>query len=461
MGTIMMRSSLINVLIVEDNDDDAALIRAMLTRVREPVFALVHARRFTEGLQLLGSQNFDIVLLDLGLPDSYGLEGIRILKDKYARVPVIVLTGHEDEATAIKALHLDVQDYLTKGQIDSNLLVRAIRYAIERRRVVDALQDSEARFRRLSESGIIGIAYFDLAGGIHGGNDTMLSMIGYSREELERREVRWDRLLPQEWLPFMVKVAETFRATGRIAPYETEYLTRDGSRRWALFGAARTEREDEGIAFVVDITERKKLEEEIRQLAHHDQLTGLPNRRLFLELIGFKLAEARRNKTKTAVLFLDLDGFKEVNDALGHQAGDELLKVVAQRLRSAIREVDAVARMGGDEFSMLLAGITGPEDSLTIVRKILHVFREKTVIAGHELLITTSMGISIYPDDSSDTETLFRFADVALYRAKGRGKNRYEFYNPTLQPAVTGDHESPTPGSSSAEGSRAGDHQER
>ncbi len=451
----------INVLMIEDNDDDADIIRIMLSRIREPLFSLVHVRRLSEGLQLLGSRKFDIVLLDLGLPDSRGLEGVQSLRDRSARIPVIVLSGLEDEATAIRALQMDVQDYLTKGQIDSNLLVRAIRYAIERRRVVEALQNSEARFRRLSESGVIGIAYFDLAGGIHGANDTLLSMIGYSREELERGVVRWDRLLPQEWLPYMMKLGETFKATGRIPAYETEYLGRDGSRRWGLFGAARTERDDEGVAFVVDITERKKLEEEIRKLANHDPLTGLPNRRLFMELLGFKLAEARRNKTKMGILFLDLDRFKEVNDALGHEAGDELLKTAAQRLRSAIREVDAVARIGGDEFSALLAGITCPEDILTIVRKILRAFQERSVVTGHEVNMTTSMGISIYPDDSDDIHELFRYADAALYRAKGRGRNGFEFYDPTYLSSVRAEGRDRTIGVPSVEGRAAGEHERR
>ncbi len=424
-----MKKPNLRVLMIEDSIDDADLVKIMLNRARGPVFTIVTAQQLAEGLQCLREQTFDVVLLDLGLPDITGIDAVRNVRKEFPEIPLIVLTGFDDEQVALKMLQMDVQDYLIKGQIDGNLLVRSIRYARERKRIIMDLQASESRFRRLSESGIIGIAYFDINGRISDANDTFLSMAGYSREELEKGIVRWDRLLPPEWRPYMLKVARAFKATGRIAPYETEYLGRDGSRFWGLFGAARIEGTADGIAFVVDITERKKLEKEIRHMAYHDALTGLPNRRLFLELVRFELAEAQRNRKKTGLLFLDLDRFKEVNDKLGHEAGDELLKIVAARLKSVLRKADAVARIGGDEFSILLTDITGREDITEIARKILAAFQEKCVISGREFHITTSMGISVYPDDSDAINTLFRCADIALYRAKNRGRNAFEFYN--------------------------------
>ena len=427
-----MKKSNLRVLAIEDSRDDADLVRFMLDRAQDPGFTVVNAQRLAEGLQYLQEQTFDVVLLDLGLPDSVGIDAVRAVRKVCPEVPLIVLSGWDDEEVAVKTLQMDVQDYLTKGKFDGNLLVRSIRYARERKRVIMELQASEARFRRLSESGVIGIAYFDIKGRISDGNDTFLKMIGYSREELEKNPVRWDHLLPPEWVPNMQKVAREFTDTGRVAPYETEYLAQDGSRFWGLFGATRIEGTAGGIAFIVDITKRKKLEEEIRHMANHDALTGLPNRRLFMELIHFGLAEASRNKKKMGLLFLDLDRFKGVNDTLGHEAGDELLKTVAERLKSAVRKADAVARIGGDEFSILLTGIAGPEDITEIVRKILAAMREKCVIAGRDFHITTSMGISIYPDDSDDIDTLFRYADIALYRAKDQGRNTFAFYNPNI-----------------------------
>ena len=424
-----MKKSNLRVLTIEDSIDDADLVRIMLNRV-DSVFTVVNAQRLADGLQCLREQTFDIVLLDLGLPDSEGMSAVREVRKVCPEVPLIVLSGLDDEEFALKTLQMDVQDYLIKGQIDGNLLVRSIRYARERKRVVMELQASESRFRSLSESSIIGIAYFDVNGRITDANDTFLSMIGYSRDELEKKLVRWDHLLPPKWLPYMRKVAQEFTTTGRIAPYETEYLGKDGSKFWGLFGAARMEGKADGIAFVVDITGRKRLEEEIRHMANHDFLTGLPNRRLFRELLRYGLEEAYRNRKKMALLFLDLDRFKGVNDTLGHEAGDELLKEVAERLKSTLRKADAVARIGGDEFSILLAGIESQEDIAEIVRKILVSLRDTCVIARREFHITTSIGISIYPDDSDDINTLFRYADIALYHAKNQGRNTFAFYNP-------------------------------
>ena len=425
-----MKKSNLRVLAIEDSSADAELVRAMLEGVQWPVFTVINAQRLAEGLQYLQEQTFDVVLLDLGLPDSVGMDAVRTVRKVCPEVPIIVLSGWDDEEIAVTTLQMDVQDYLIKGKFDGNLLVRSIRYARERKRVITELQASEARFRRLSESGIIGIAYFDINGRISDGNDTFLKMIGYSREELGQGLVRWDHLLPPEWLPDMLKIAQEFTATGRIAPYESEYLAKDGSRFWGLFGATRIDGTAGGIAFIVDITKRKKLEEEIRHMANHDALTGLPNRRLFMELIRFGLAEASRDKKKMGFLFLDLDRFKGVNDALGHEAGDDLLKTVAERLKTAVRKADTVARIGGDEFSILLTDIECPADIIEIVRKVLLALRDTCVIAGKEFHITTSMGISIYPDDSDDIATLFRYADIALYRAKDRGRNTFEFYNP-------------------------------
>src|SRR5271169_6162684 len=345
-----MKNVHISVLAIEDSPDDAELLRHMLGKVREPSFTFSQAPRLSEGLQLLRDKgdSFDIVLLDLKLPDSEGMDSVLEIRKQSPTIPIIVFTGLDDDEVAIKALNLDVQDYLTKGQIDRNLLVRSIRYAIERKRSVEALRNSEARFRRLSESGIIGIAYFDTDGRVIDGNDKFLAMIGSNREELAAGRVRrWGRLVPPEWKTRMSEASEEFSTTGRITPYETEYLSRDGSRLWGLFGAAKLDGQPDEIAFIVDITERKKLEEEITHMAHHDVLTGLPNRRLFMELLQFETAEAHRNRTKTGLLFLDLDRFKVVNDTLGHEAGDQLLRTVAERLRAAIRDSDAVARIGG------------------------------------------------------------------------------------------------------------------
>ena len=181
-----------------------------------------------------------------------------------------------------------------------------------------------------------------------------------------------------------------------------------------------------------DITERKRMEDEIRHMAHHDALTGLPNRRLFRDIIDVEFAQARRNRKKLAILFLDLDRFKEINDTLGHEVGDELLKQVAALFRETIRESDTVARIGGDEFNIVLADLARPESIRDIAKKIINRFRSPFSISGHQLNITTSIGISVYPDDSKDVDTLLRYADIAMYSAKEAGRNTYRFFNPEI-----------------------------
>ena len=223
--------------------------------------------------------------------------------------------------------------------------------------------------------------------------------------------------------------------SGEVVYYD-DYLAYPSGGRWVhgVYMPNRTARgEVDGIVvFVNDITERKKMEEEIRHMAHHDALTGLPNRRLFRDVVNMEMAQARRTRKKLAILFLDLDRFKEVNDTLGHEAGDALLKEVARRLRANIRESDTVARIGGDEFNILLADIPRPEDVTAVARKIMGSFERPFLIAGHELHVTASIGISVYPDDSEETDTLFRYADIAMYHAKERGKNNFQFYNPDI-----------------------------
>jgi diguanylate cyclase (GGDEF)-like protein len=180
-----------------------------------------------------------------------------------------------------------------------------------------------------------------------------------------------------------------------------------------------------------DITERKRAEEELAYMATHDALTGLPNRWLLNDRLTLELARAQRNRQMLALMLLDLDRFKDVNDTLGHPAGDKLLQVVGRRLRSLVRKSDTVARMGGDEFMLLslFPGIKREEDTVKIAQRILEAFRRPFVFDGHEIHITTSIGIAIYPDDGKDADTLIKNADIAMYRAKQRGRDNYQRYS--------------------------------
>ena len=196
------------------------------------------------------------------------------------------------------------------------------------------------------------------------------------------------------------------------------------------------DREKEVLTFVsqhiASAVERKQAAETIRHLAFHDALTGLPNRTLFRDRFTQALAHSQRKKEMLAMLFLDLDRFKTINDTLGHAVGDRLLQAVAERLRKSVREGDTMSRLGGDEFMLLLQGAQNIEGVAKVAEKILHAFRPSFHVAGHDLHITTSMGISLFPHDGHDAETLLKNADIALYRAKEHGRNNYQLYTPSM-----------------------------
>ena len=184
-----------------------------------------------------------------------------------------------------------------------------------------------------------------------------------------------------------------------------------------------------------DITERKRAEEKISFQAYHDLLTQLPNRILFKDRLGVALVQARRNRRLAAVLFIDLDRFKLVNDTLGHAEGDELLKGVAARLKGCLRRSDTLARLGGDEFTILLPDLSQPEDAAVIAEKVIEELRRPLSIAGQDIRATASIGVALYPSDGEDPDTLIKHADIAMYHVKAAGKNSYTFFSAEMNAA--------------------------
>ena len=214
--------------------------------------------------------------------------------------------------------------------------------------------------------------------------------------------------------------------------YEVEHDFVTIGRRTLLLNARQIEREvgkERTILLAIeDITERKKYEEKIQQMAFHDSLTGLPNRKLFSDRLGIVLAQAKRNKKKVGIVMLDLDNFKDVNDTLGHDVGDTLLKAVAERLSVILRKSDTVARFGGDEFVLIFPDMEVIEEAIQIVQKIIDRFHKPFLIDTHQLVVTTSIGIAVYPKDGMDEEILMKNADIAMYQAKQAGRARYQLY---------------------------------
>lgn len=296
----------LTVLLIEDNPDDVFLLEALIRQLPSDARpALVSCATLAEGLARLGEMAFDLVLADLGLPDSNGVETVLRLQAVNRQVPVVVLTGLDDDASASAAVMAGAQDYLTKGDVDARGLRRTIRHALERHRLRMALEQSRAE--------------------------------------------------------------EAHRAT-------------------------------------------------------HDELTGLPNRALLLDRLGHALAHATRERCHVGVAFIDLDGFKRVNDRFGHQVGDALLVYAAGKIGEQVRRSDTLARLGGDEFVILFEKVDHPSRVANLLQALLSRVEGPVRIGGHDLDLRLSLGSAVSRVDGDDAETLLAAADARMYLMKGAGR---------------------------------------
>src|SRR6267378_1332272 len=299
------------VLLIEDNPGDVRLIREMLAEGEDGIFELACVGRLSQGLEYLATRSACLVLLDLSLPDSYGFDTFLKVYAHSPKVPIIVLTGHDDQTVALSAVKTGAQDYLVKGKLDRELLLRSMQYSIE----------------------------------------------------------------------------------------------------------------------------RKRYQEQLEYQANYDALTGLPNRNLLRDRLRQSVF-AQRFVRSIGVVFLDIDHFKFVNDSLGHNTGDKLLQNVAERLTETVRDGDTVARLGGDEFILILNDQPGQEVSYRAMQRIMNRTAEPIDIGGQELMVTCSAGISLYPQDGPDVETLLKNADAAMYQAKEKGRNNFQFYTAEMNRQV-------------------------
>ncbi|MDP3844475.1 MAG: EAL domain-containing protein [Oxalobacteraceae bacterium] len=299
------------------------------------------------------------------------------------------------------------------------------------------LQERESRIRRLVESNIVGIMFFDIAGNIGGANAAALTMLGYNQQDLRSGKIRLPDMTRPEWRAADEHAIDELKATGTCRPFEKEFVRKDGSRVPVLIAGAMFEGSCEhGVAFVLDLTERKQAEELVRHMADHDALTGLPNRVLLQDRIDQAVAYAHRNRSQVAILFIDLDYFKNINDSLGHHIGDIVLKMTATRLQKCLREGDSVARLGGDEFILCLPLLNDGSDAAQVAQKTLDTLAQPLIVEGHELHVSGSIGISLYPGDGADSETLMRTADTAMYHAKAVGRGNFQFFTAALNRAA-------------------------
>ncbi|MGQ9685238.1 MAG: EAL domain-containing response regulator [Thiobacillaceae bacterium] len=446
----------LKILVVEDEPRYLESTRLLLRHYGHTVTTAVNG---AQARARLSDQSYDLVLLDLHLPDATGLDILADMAPQLQQSMVIVVSGDTSIDAAIQALRAGVYDFLRKPYEPEELL-KSLRNAArelalkQENRVIQARLEHSEQWHRFLVNNSPDIIYtLDAEGRFSYLNDCVEEITGYRKADLlgqpwetlvletERETAHWRmherrtgeratrnyELLLQKRLPANVSDPAHTHVVVELSASGMYQEAPDGSRRFVgTYGVAR------------DISERKKAEATITFQAYHDLLTGLPNRALFKDRLTQAIANARRHGSLLAVMFLDLDRFKSVNDTLGHLVGDELLQLTSQRLRHCLREGDTLARIGGDEFMLLLPHIRTRDNAAYIAEKILTALKAPFHLNSHELYISASIGIAIYPDDGITHETLIKHADIAMYSAKDQGRNDYRFFDSGLNQHLTG-----------------------
>ncbi len=309
----------------------------------------------------------------------------------------------------------------------------------ERLKIRNELRESEERFRLTFNLAGVGLAHVASNGKILRVNQRMQEILGYSEQALQEIDYL-EMIHPDDRDADRIPLQQVLRGETDSYSLEKRYRHKQGHYVWTQFSMSSIRADQEAdryfIVVLEDISERKRHAEELVRMAQYDALTTLPNRVLLHDRLQYAMRVAMRTKKQLALLFLDLDRFKDVNDSLGHEAGDQMLKEISQRLLSQLRGSDTVARLGGDEFVILLHDIEREEQAATVARKVLTAIAKPITIRNVEFLPTASLGISLFPRDGEDGETLLRNADIAMYRAKELGKNTFEFYSEAMNQAL-------------------------
>lgn len=544
------------ILLVEDDASDAHLFHQLLKRVSDATFTVAWVKSLAEARDHLKADCPDVVLLDLTLPDSSGLQTVHAGRAAAGMLPLIVLTGHDDADFALQTLEAGAQDYLIKGAFEADDLVRAIRYAMSRAKLEQRLSEAEERWRFALEGAGDGVWDWDVLTGKVKFSRCFKAMLGYGEDEMKDSLDEWTtRIHPDDFEQVMSEVQAYL--DGRSTTYAKEHRLRckNGKWKWVLDRGKVVSRDADGkplrmigthtdidmlkqaeelsrlsntvfntvdeallvtdadnrivmvnpsftrvtgytleevsgrnpsvlssgrhgqdfyrqlwakldseggwsgelwnrrkngeayvewasikrvtdahgkpthyVAAFSDITVRKANEENIRHQAQYDALTDLPNRVLLFDRLQQALAQAKREQSHLALMYVDLDKFKQINDSLGHAIGDEVLQRVADRMQACVREVDTVARIGGDEFVVLLPVIENEEDALIVAEKIRHLLNQPFDIAGQHLEISSSIGIAIYPDHGTTEDEITANADIAMYLAKEAGRDTVKLF---------------------------------
>ncbi len=437
-----MEAKKLKILIVDDDPDDALIaVRYIKKSLAGIGLSIDHAASLSEVNLFLEKGDYDLFIFDYYMGELNGLELMKHIRTGGITTPVILLTGQGDEAIAVAAMKRGASDYLAKETLSPTLLSKAIRHSLElyqseqkRKETERILRESEERYALAVSGANDGIWDWNVLNNEIYFSPRWKSMLGYEEDEIGNRLAEWHtRIAPEE----VQTLEDSMEAhmKGRLPCFECEHRMRhkDGKYRWMLSrgmairdSAGQTSRV---AGSMTDITDRKNIEMTLRHGVLHDSLTGLANRKLFMDQLRRSTIRVKRHKNyQFAVLFIDLDRFKVINDSLGHLIGDQLLKEVAPRLEGCLREADTIARLGGDEFGIIVEDLDGAATASIIAARIQKVLCAPFMIGEREIVISASIGIKLGSKDNEKPEDLLRDSDNAMYRAKAQGRARHETF---------------------------------
>jgi diguanylate cyclase (GGDEF)-like protein/PAS domain S-box-containing protein len=420
----------LNIVAIDDDPADLEILRRYLEAIPGRTVAFAGYVDPAGGRRALTQDGADVLFMDYVLGAENGLQVLGALRAEGIKTPIVILTGYGDEELAAALMKAGASDYLPKARMSPETLEQILRNALRIAELERQAAQAEEKLRlaaKVFDNVLEGVMVTDGEGTILSVNPAFSAITGYEVEEVvgQRPRILNSGLHNQG---FFQALWDSLLTAGQ---WQGEIWNRRKSGNtylaWQSISAVRgnDDRITHYVSVQFDITERKRHEETIRHQAQHDNLTGLPNRMLFNDRLSQALLHARREGEMVGVMFLDLDRFKEINDAMGHDIGDRLLQAVAERLKGHVRKGDTVARLGGDEFVLLLPSIKQLEHAMKLAAKIVASFAEAVIIDGRVLPVTTSLGISLFPKDGDQPEVLLKKADAAMYLAKQQGRNAY------------------------------------
>jgi diguanylate cyclase (GGDEF)-like protein/PAS domain S-box-containing protein len=426
------------ILLFQENAVKAGMVQELLTQATGKRFAVEWVRSCAEALERISDRNqakIAAILIDLRSPDGQQLAVFDRIFQASLHTPILVLSGPEHEGFAERAVQRGAQDYILDNQLDGYSLLKAVRNMLERTAIAEASFVEKERAQVTLNSIGDAVISTDITGNVTFLNQVAETMTGWSSAEALGHSFSEVFQITDSTSPEHARnpIALAMQENKTVGLAAGSILTRRDGHQTAIEDSTAPIHDRRGqvtgaVIVFHDVSQAHAMSQRMSHLAHHDFLTDLPNRLLFNDRLAQAMSAARRHDEQLAVLFVDVDRFKHVNDSLGHAIGDQLLLSIAERLAAGVRGSDTVSRQGGDEFVILLSTIAHAEDAAVSAIKILTALSTPHRIKEHELQITLSIGIAVYPDDGGDAESLVKHADVAMLNAKNNGRNNYQFF---------------------------------